>query len=126
MNKLAGYETVVVTRFDLTEEGLKALKDKIQSIVTAEGGENVYSEDWGKKKFAYPIQKETRGQYNYFVYTGKSGTVAEIERNLRLHDSVLRFLTINLSKEFDQDTFMKELGTGTPMKREERGSEAAV
>lgn len=126
MKKLPGYETVVVTRVDLTEEGLKTLKDKIQSIVTADGGENVYLEDWGKRKFAYPIDNETRGQYTYFVFTGKSGTVAEIERNLRLHDSVLRFLTVNISKEFDKEVFTKELGTGTPMKREERAPETSA
>jgi small subunit ribosomal protein S6 len=97
-------------------------------VVKAYGGELVYEEDWGKRKFAYPIEKETRGQYTYFVYTGRGDVVAEIERNLRLHESLLRFMTVNLAKEFDKEVYTKESAAGTQLKREERlpGSEPAV
>lgn len=118
--KLAGYETTFITRVDQTDDQLKALKDRLFSIIKNYKGELVYQEDWGKRKFAYPIVKEVRGQYTHIVYTGTSDVVAELERNLRLNESTLRFMTIVLAKEFDKDTYMKELGTGTPMKREER------
>ena len=118
--KLPGYETTFITKVDLTDEALKTLKDRLFNIVKAYGGELVYEEDWGKRKFAYPIEKETRGQYTYFVYTGRGDVVAEIERNLRLHESLLRFMTVNLSKEFDKEVYTKEVPAGTPLKREER------
>ncbi len=118
--KLAGYETTFITRIDQTEEALKTLKDRLFNIVKEYKGEIIHQEDWGKRKFSYPIQKEVRGQYTHFVYTGTSDVVAELERNLRLNESTLRFMTIVLAKEFDKDTYMKELGTGTPLKREER------
>jgi len=118
--KLTGYETTFITRIDQTEDQLKTLKEKLFAIVKDFGGELVYQEDWGKRKFSYPIQKEIRGQYTHFVYTGKSGVVAELERNLRLNEATLRFMTIVLMKEFDQEVYLKELGTGTPLKREER------
>ena len=119
---LPGYETVFLNRVDMTDEALKQLKEKLFGIVQAFDGELVYQEDWGKRKLSYPIQKETRAQYTYFVYTGKGDVVAEIERNLRLTDTVLRFMTVNLAKEFNKETFMKEMGTGTSLKREERGA----
>ena len=118
--KLPGYETTFVTRVDLSDDALKTLKDRLFGIVKAYGGELVYEEDWGKRKFAYPIEKETRGQYTYFVYTGRGDVVAEIERNLRLHESLLRFMTVNLAKEFDKEVYSKEAPTGTQLKREER------
>jgi small subunit ribosomal protein S6 len=118
--KLPGYETTFVTKVDLTDEALKTLKDRLFGIVKAYGGELVYEEDWGKRKFAYPIEKETRGQYTYFVYTGPGTVVAEIERNLRLHESLLRFMTVVLAKEFDKDEYAKVAPTGTQLKREER------
>ncbi len=118
--KLAGYETTFITRVDQTEDQLKTLKDRLIKIVADFGGEMVHQEDWGKRKFSYPIQKEVRGQYTHFVYTGKSGVVAELERNLRLNEATLRFMTVVLAKEFDKEVFAKELGTGTPLKREER------
>lgn len=118
--KLPGYETTFITRVDMPEDALKTLKDRLFAIVKDFKGELVYQEDWGKRKFAFPIEKEVRGQYTYFVYTGTSGVVAELERNLRLNESTLRFMTVTLSKEFDKEVFTKELGTGTPLKREER------
>jgi small subunit ribosomal protein S6 len=118
--RLAGYETTFITRVDQTEDQLKTLKDRLFAIVKDYKGELVYQEDWGKRKFSYPIVKEVRGQYTHFVYTGTSDVVAELERNLRLNESTLRFMTIILAKEFDKDTYMKELGLGTPLKREER------
>lgn len=118
--KLPGYETTFITRVDLSDDALKALKDRLAAVVKSFNGELVYEEDWGKRKFAFPIEKETRGQYTYMVYTGKGDVVAELERNLRLHESTLRFMTVNLSKEFDKEVFTKELGAGTSLKREER------
>jgi small subunit ribosomal protein S6 len=117
--KIPGYETTFITKVDLTDEGLKTLKDRLNGVVSAYGGELVYGEDWGKRKFAYPIQKEVRGHYTYMVYTGKGDIVAEIERNLRLNDTVLRFMSVNLAKEFDKEVFMKELAAGTALKRED-------
>ena len=119
--KLPGYETTFITRVDLTDDALKTLKDRLTAVVGNYGGEVVYQEDWGKRKLAYPINKETRGHYTYLVYTGKGEVVAELERNLRLNEFVMRFLTVNLAKEFDKDVYNKEFGAGTPLKREDRG-----
>ncbi len=105
---LSGYETTFITRPELTDDGLKALHERLTQVVGSFQGELVLNEDWGKRKLAYPIQKENRGQYSYFVYTGKGDVVHEVERNLRLHDHVLRFLTVNLEKEFDATEFRKK------------------
>jgi small subunit ribosomal protein S6 len=102
---LAGYETTFITRSELSDEALKAIQEKLKGVVTNFSGDLILNEDWGKKKLAYPIQKESRGHYSYMVYTGKGDVVHEIERNLRLQDHVLRFLTVNLEKEFDADKF---------------------
>jgi small subunit ribosomal protein S6 len=106
--RLAGYETTFVTRSELTDEALKALQDKLTGIIGEYKGEVVLTEDWGKRKLAYTIQKESRGHYTYIAYTGEGGIVHELERNLRLHDHVLRFLTVNLEREFDAEDFRKK------------------
>jgi small subunit ribosomal protein S6 len=121
--KIPGYETTVITRSELTDEALKALQERIKGVVASFSGEIVITEDWGKRKLAYPISKETRGHYTYVVYTGKGDVVHEVERNLRLHDHVLRFLTVNLEKEFDADKFTKrraELQAAAKKREEER------
>jgi small subunit ribosomal protein S6 len=123
---LPGYETTFITRVDQSDDAFKALKDRLFAIIKDFGGEVVYQEDWGKRKFAFPMQKEVRGQYTHVVFTGSTGVVAELERNLRLNESTLRFMTVVLSKEFNKDEYMKQLGTGTLLKREERPEASIV
>ena len=108
--KLPGYETTFITRSELSDDALKALNERLVSVVGAYKGTLVITEDWGKRKLAYPIEKEVRGHYTYLVYTGTGDIVHEMERNLRLNEHVLRFLTVNLEKEFDSDVFTKRRG----------------
>jgi small subunit ribosomal protein S6 len=120
---LPGYETTFVTRAEITDEALKALQERLNGVVSTHKGQVVLTEDWGKRKLAYTIQKESRGQYTYLVYTGTDNVVAEIERNLRLHDHVLRFLTVNLEEQFDGEAFRKrrsELQAAAKKREEER------
>jgi len=105
---IPGYETTFITRSELSDDALKTIQERLTQVVASFSGEVVLTEDWGKRKLAYPIQKESRGHYSYFVYSGKGDVVHEIERNLRLHDHVLRFLTVNLEQEFDSAEFKKK------------------
>ncbi len=121
--KLSGYESTYITRSELTDEALKTLQERLNQVVASFQGEVVLTEDWGKRKLAYPIQKESRGHYTYVVYTGKPGVVHEMERNLRLHDHVLRFLTVNLAEEFEPAEFTKrraEIQAASKRREEER------
>ena len=103
-----GYETTIVLKSDLGDDGVVALQEKIANITKEFGGSVVLNEDWGRRKLAYPVRKESRAHYTYVVYTAKPGVVHEIERNLRIHEHVLRFLTVNLEKEFDGELFKKQ------------------
>ena len=105
---LPGYETTFITRTEISDDTLKTLIDRVQAVVGNYGGAVVSTEDWGKKKLAYPIEKEQRGHYTYLVYTGRGDVVHEMERNLRLSEHVLRFLTVNLEKEFEPAVFLKK------------------
>jgi small subunit ribosomal protein S6 len=120
---IPGYETTFITRSELSDEALKTLVERIGQVSASFQGEVVLNEDWGKRKLAYSIKKETRGHYTYLVYTGAGDVVHEVERNLRLHDHVLRFLTVNLDKEFDPQEFKKkrsEIHAAAKRREEER------
>lgn len=118
-----GYETTFITRPELSDEALKALQEKLMGVIAQYEGEVVLTEDWGRRRLAYPIHKESRGHYTYLVYTAKGDIVHELERHLRLHDHVLRFLTVNLAKEFEAETFRKQRAdyhAATKKREEER------
>ena len=113
------YETTVITKPNTTEEQVTALRQKVESIVQAHKGELGNFEDWGTRRLSFEIQKENRGRYLYWAFTGNNGTVAELERNFRINENVVRFLSANLSTEDDVELTKKP----SPMKRVKKPEE---
>src|SRR6185295_3294109 len=72
--------------------------------VSRGGGKLTRVENWGRRKLAYPIAKEKRGVYVYVKYIGKGGLVAELERNLRLVDDVIKYQTVKVRDEVQVET----------------------
>lgn len=93
------YETTVVVRPDVSGDSIEATLDRVRDAVRKSGGKLLAINHWGKKKLSYPIAKHTRGIYVHAQYLGEGGLVAEVERNLRISDTVLRFLTIKVADE---------------------------
>ena len=94
------YETTVVLRPDVGGDAIEATLDKVRGAV-ANGGKLLAINHWGKKRLAYEIAKQSRGVYVHTQYLGGGDMVAEIERNLRLSESVLRFLTVKVQDAVD-------------------------
>jgi small subunit ribosomal protein S6 len=90
------YELIFIVHPDVEENVLTDIVDRIQSWITDDGGEIKNTELWGKKKLAYPIRKQNEGQY-VLMHTNMSPTFgAELERNLRYLEPVMRYLLISI------------------------------
>jgi small subunit ribosomal protein S6 len=107
-DKMIAYETTYILRPDVTETAQKTFLDKLKGIITAHSGQVVAIEDWGKRRLAYPIQKESRGYYTYLMFTGNNLLVAELERNLRINEQVIRFLSVHITDDFDATTYKRK------------------
>lgn len=105
---MIGYETTYILRPDVSESAGKTFLEKLKGIIAAHQGQVIAVEDWGKRRLAYPIQKETRGYYTYILYTGNNSLVAELERNLRINEQVIRFLSVHIGDDFDTATFKRK------------------
>lgn len=103
-----GYETTYISKPDTGEDAQRNFLEKLKGIIKAHGGEVIAVEDWGRRRLAYPIQKETRGVYTHVVYSGNNTLVAELERNLRINEQVVRFLTVKITDEIDVKTFKRK------------------
>jgi small subunit ribosomal protein S6 len=97
------YETFFIIDPDLPEETITAVNNKVRSIVTSNGGEVLTYVPWGKKKLAYAIRKRTRGLYVLIEYAAGPQLVAELERNLRIDERILKFITVLLEERFDPE-----------------------
>jgi small subunit ribosomal protein S6 len=110
---MPSYETTVIAKANTSEDQVQALKQKVEGIIQAHDGQLGNFEDWGTRRLSFDIQKESRGRYLYFGFTGNSDTVAELERNFRINENLVRFLSVNLSEEDDLELVKKP----SPMKR---------
>ena len=90
MNK---YESIIIINPNCTEEALKALEEKVKGLINANGKvESV--ENMGKKKLAYEIKKNTEATYMLFNFEAKPDSIAELERNYRIMDDILKFIVV--------------------------------
>jgi small subunit ribosomal protein S6 len=97
------YETFFIVDPDLADEVTAVIDEKVKTIVSSNGGNILEYAPWGKKKLAYPVQKRTRGAYVLMEYVGGPELVAELERNMRLDERILKFITVKLEDRFDPE-----------------------
>ena len=103
------YETIYIANPDLQEGARKALFDKFTNLLTQEGGVIVKFEDWGNKKLAYEINKKSRGHYVCMTYGGTGEIIKELERNFRLDENIMKFMTILLEKDVSAEDLNAEI-----------------
>jgi len=96
---LREYETTFIVQPEISEEGNQALLAKLDGILESAGAARLMCEDHGKRKLAYEIKKFHKGHYYTLMFLDSGKVVPEIERALRLDESVLRFLTIQADAE---------------------------
>jgi small subunit ribosomal protein S6 len=98
------YETLFIVTPDSSEEDLKAVASKFQAVVADMNGIVTSYEEQGSKRLAYTVKKQNKGYYVLMNYVGLPELVAEIERNMRLDDRVLKYLTVKLAEEVDPES----------------------
>lgn len=95
------YECFIIIDADLPDDAIAGVDDKIKNVVAGNGGTVLDYVPWGKKKLAYPVKKRTRGHYVLMEFAGAAGLVAELERNMRLDERILKFITVMLEDRYD-------------------------
>jgi small subunit ribosomal protein S6 len=103
------YESVWVVHGDLPDEEVKSTVDKFTKIIASQGGVLVGVEEWGRRKLAYKIQGTMRGAYVCMDFAGQPGTVKELERNYRIDDRVIRYLTFRKAESVDLEALQAEI-----------------
>jgi small subunit ribosomal protein S6 len=92
------YETIFILNASADRATAEGVSERLKEVIGREKGVLTKVENWGRRRLAYPLGRQTRGVYVYFEYQGGGGLVAEVERNLRLADSVLKFQTVKTAE----------------------------
>src|SRR5882757_10970026 len=95
------YETVYILRPNTPNEGVAEVNARIKGIIEGMGGKVLKVDNWGKRRLAYEVAKERKGIYLYWQYLAQPGVVEECERNLRMLDNVIRYLSTKVDENID-------------------------
>ncbi|WP_019953860.1 30S ribosomal protein S6 [Yoonia vestfoldensis] len=108
------YEHVMIARQDLSNTQAEALIEHFGTVLADNGGKLLENEYWGVKTMAYKINKNRKGHYALLRTDAPAPAIQEMERLMRLHDDVMRVLTIKVDAHEDGPSVQMQ-------KREERG-----
>lgn len=116
------YEVLFILKPTLTEEELKAQVDFVKEVITKNGGEVASVIEMGARKLAYKIKKYERGVYYVIYFTAPTELIAELTRNIRYNENIIRFLTVKYENKKEIDAWEK-LSKGikfTPVRKERK------
>ena len=120
------YETTFIVQPEISDEGSQSILSKLDGVLESGGATRLMCEDHGKRKLAYEVRKFHKGHFYTLMFLDEGKIVPELERALRLEESVLRFLTILAEEEVVDVEARKATATEAETEQAKRAEERAV
>ena len=95
---MAFYEHVLISRPDISPAQVETLMEELSSFLGEQGAKVEKTEYWGLRNLAYPINKQRKGHYSLFNIEGPAAAIHELERQHRISDDVMRYMTIRVDE----------------------------
>jgi small subunit ribosomal protein S6 len=113
------YETVFILTPVLSDDQVKETVKKYEATLKGLGAKITYSDNWGLRKLAYPIQKKTTGFYHLFEHELEGEAIAKLELDMKRDEKIMRFLTVRMDKHSIAFAESRpNRGNGSPKKAE--------
>ena len=103
------YETIFIINPDLGEDEVQNVVTKFTGIISSQNGVQLKLEDWGRRRLAYKIEKFSQGYYILADFAGMPAGVAELERNLKIDDRIIRFLSVKTGENVNVEALQTEI-----------------
>lgn len=120
------YETTFIVQPEISDEGAKAILARLDGVLDTAGATRLMCEDHGKRKLAYEIKKFHKGHYYTLMYLDGGKVVPEVERVLRLDESILRFLTVQAAEDVADVEARKAAAAQAEVEQAKRAAERAA
>lgn len=98
---MALYEHVLIARPDISPAQVESLMEELSGFLDKQGAKVSKSEYWGLRNLSYQINKQRKGHYSLFNIDGPAEAIHELERQHRLSDDIMRYMTIKV-EELDE------------------------
>jgi small subunit ribosomal protein S6 len=99
------YESVVILDPEMPDDDIRNFTEKYTELIKTNGGEIIKIEDWGFKRLAYLVKKKEKGRYLLFDFVGVPALITELERQFKISEEVLKFLSVKLDEDVDLEAF---------------------
>jgi len=115
------YEHIFLARQDVTPQQVEAMVDQYKGVIEQNGGSVEKTEMWGVKSLAYRIKKNRKAHFTMFNLNAPAPAVAEMERQMRINEDILRFMTIKVEElETEPSVMMQKRDRDERKDRERR------
>ncbi|MBT3908431.1 MAG: 30S ribosomal protein S6, partial [Rhodospirillaceae bacterium] len=95
---MPNYETVFIARQDISATQVEGLVENFEKVITDAGGSVPKKESWGLKTLSYKIKKNRKGHYMLLNIAAEAEAVHEMERQMRINEDILRYITIRMDE----------------------------
>ena len=117
---MALYEHVFISRQDLSNAQAEGLIEHFSAVLSDNEGKVIGQEYWGLKTMAYKINKNRKGHYAFLKSDAPSSAVQEMERLMRLHEDVMRVMTIRVDEHEEGPSVVIQAKSAKEERRRER------
>lgn len=93
------YEVMYIVAPETADEDVTKLNDTITQVIEKEGGTVANTDNMGRRRLAYPINKKTEGHYVLMEVEGSGKEILELERRMRVNDAIIRFITVRVDED---------------------------
>ncbi len=115
------YEHVFLARQDVTSQQVEGMVDQFKGVIEQNGGKVAKTEMWGVKSLAFRIKKNRKAHFTLFQLDAPPAAVAEMERQMRINEDILRFLTLKVEALEEEPSVMMQKRDRDERKDRERG-----
>jgi len=120
------YETTVIIQPEISDEAVETFTKRLDEIIERGGGIRLMFDDQGRRRMAYEIENFQKGRYLMVHFLDEGSLIPTLERTLRLDDSVIRFLTVQVEEEVEDVEARKAEAAEEARIREQRAAERAA
>jgi small subunit ribosomal protein S6 len=117
------YEMTYILNPVLDEEKFSEMVQFVNKLIEDNGGEIIDVDEWGVKKLAYDIDKKSTGYYVNLYFNAPADTIAPVERNMRIHDDIMRYLTLKYDAKMKRHYDLRKKGELPSLFEEPEGEE---
>ena len=100
------YESVFIARQDISSAQVDTLAETFTNLIQEGGGQVTKKENWGLRNLTYRIKKNRKGHYTLLNIDGPSSAVIEMERNMRINEDVIRYLTVRVDELENEESIV--------------------